>query len=327
MRQSFLEELKTTTPAGLGTASWPIQWAVLGLWVLVVIGFGEMWVFKDSRTHLAKQRSELSDLDHSLRATQQSMEMAQTEQVKQDEIFASLQRALANLGPLRPASQWLAHADQLASGLGLEGVIESFDQAPIDSLPWLDATTPNPHLQAITAQSFSADLTGHWTAVLAWLEAVMEDQQRGQLWLEQLQLTRAPQVSSSPESLFLRLQVVLSNVGLPPDTAPSEAFIADTNQQELWKDTLGHAPWGRGLHARNWWQALPISRLALIGTGQMAGHDWAWVLDPRGELHRVFVGTEFARPIHRVISIDGDEVALVDEMSDSSFVWAVGADG
>ena len=326
MYQSFLEELKNTTPAGLGTASWPIQWAVLGLWVWVVIGFGEMWVFKDTRTHLAKQRSELSDLDHSLQVTQQSIESAQTEQVKQDELLESLQAHFAKLGPLRPASQWLAHADQLASRLGLEGVIESLDPVPIDSLPWLAATTPNPHLQAITAQGFSADLTGHWTAVLAWLEAVMEDQQRGQVWLHQLKLRRAPQLPSSPESLSLRLHVVLSNVGMPPDTAPSEAFVVDTNQQQVWQNTFKNAPWGRGLHAPDWWQALPISRLALIGTGQMAERDWAWVLDPRGELHRVFVGTEFAHPIHRVVSIDGDEVALVDEMSDASFVWAVGAD-
>jgi len=326
MRQSFFEELKTTTPAGLGSASWPIQWAVLGLWVLVVIGFGEMWVFKDVRTHLAKQRSELSDLDHSLGVTQQSIESAQTDQIKQDEISASLQRAFAKLGPLRPASQWLAHADELASGLGLEAVIESLDPFSIDSLPWLDATTPNLHLEVITAQSFSADLTGHWTAVLAWLEAVMEHQQRGQLWLHQLQLIRAPQVSSSPESLSLRLQVVLSNVGLRPETTPSEAFIADTNTQQSWKSQLGHAPWGRGMHAPDWWQALPLSRLSLIGTGQIAGRDWAWVLDPRGELHRVFVGTEFARPVHRVISIDGGEVALVDKMSGSSVVWTSGAD-
>lgn len=324
MRQSFLEELKTTTPAGLGTASWPIQWAVLGLWILVVIGFGEMWVFKDLRSQLAKQRNELSDLDHSLRITQQSVEIAQAEQVKQDEILESLQAHFANLGPLRPASDWLAHANQLASGLGLEGVIDSSDKEPMNTLPWLDANTPNPHLQAITTQSFSADLTGHWSAVLAWLDAVMEDQQRGKVWLHQLQLTRAPNLSLPPEPLSLQLQVVLSNVGLPPDTTPSEAFIVDTNQQLSWENTLGEAPWGRGMHASDWWQVLPLSRLTLIGTGQMAGRHWAWVLDPRGELHRVFVNTEIARPVHRVVSIDANTVSLVDVMTEASLSWVVG---
>lgn len=327
LRHSILEELKTTTPASLGMASWPIRVGVLVMWVVLIIACGERWVFDELGRHLIQQQNERADLDHSLRVTQQAIEKAQAEQVKHEQILESLQAQYANLGPLRPASDWLATAGQLASELGLADLSASSNEVPINPLPWLEATRSNPHLQALTMQSFSVDLTGHWATVLAWLDAVMQHERRGRVWLHQVQFTRAPNSSSSSGLLYWRGQIVLSHVGLSPKPIPDEAFLVDRTIPPSWTNALGHASWGRGIHALDWWQALPLSRLTLIGVGQMAGRQWAWVLDPRGAVHRVFVNQKIARPTHRVVSIDANGVSLINEMTSAPFFWVVGESG
>lgn len=338
---SLLQELKTTTPAGLGMASWPIRAIVMVFWVLVLVAVGEMMVFQDLRNHLANQQSQLSDLHRSALMTEQSMDRAQAERVKQADILESLRVAYDNLGPLRPASQWLAHAEQLADALGLEGIVDSVDKGQIETLPWLSSTANNPHLQAITTQVFSADLTGHWSEVLSWLDAVMADQGQGRVWLHQLRLTRELVASSSPGQLSLRLEAILSTVGLPPDDAPIlktehhsaqspvGSVVATASKQPEWQIALGDAPlgaapWGRGMDALDWWQALPLSRLTLIGTAEISGLAWAWVLDPRGKLHRVFVDTDIARPSHRVVSIQSNTVSLTNRATQAPVLWVVG---
>ncbi len=136
MSRSIFQELKTTTPAGLGAASWPIQIAVLGLWGFTVWGFGEMWVFKDTRLDLANQRAEWLRVERALDAAQE-----ETQEETQDETQApstnptpsrsdsrqenikALRRAYERLGPLPAEHVWLARAEALAKELGLDGVV------------------------------------------------------------------------------------------------------------------------------------------------------------------------------------------------------------
>lgn len=353
MSRSIFQELKTTTPAGLGAASWPIQIAVLGLWGFTVWGFGEMWVFKDTRLDLANQRTEWLRVERALDAAQEetqdetqappanptlSRSGSRQENSRQEHIKA-LRRAYERLGPLPADGVWLARAEALAKELGLDGVIQTqawaSDDDPSHQRPWLDSDTSNPHLEAITSASFLVKLEGDLVALLAWLDGVMQGHGHGRVWLHQLDMARAEEASRAVGAASVQMQVVLSVVGLsaahqPVASEPIKPF--DLERQLLWRERLherlhvrrGEHPWGRGHRSPDWWRALPLSRLDLVGTGHMDGVSWAWVLDPRGDLHQLFVDTAVARPPQRVVAIESWGVSLLDLATETPLAWEIG---
>ncbi len=347
MKQSFLDEIKTTTPAGLGTASWPIQGAVLVLWVLLVVGFGEMWVLKDHRFALATQAKELARLERALTQAGQANEAIQKDPDENSAPHhrqASIERlrgAYQVLGSVLPASLWLASANELAMQLGLTGTVQSetwpvdepealvLDKPVINPTPGFSHQASNPHLQTITSQLFSATLKGDLLDLVAWVDALMQTKSHGRVWLHHLDLGRVSDVSETHTAEIFQMQVSLSAVGLPAETEPINAqvinpFSANAHQQSLWHASLGERPWGRGRHAPDWWRALPLSRLALVGTGQMAEASWAWVVDPRGDLHRVFYDSTLGYTPHRLTAIESNMVSLVDLDTQTPLSWVVG---
>lgn len=343
MSRSLLNELKTTTPAGLGAASWPIQVAVLVVWGFTVLGFGEMWVFKDMRLSLASQRAELIQLDRALDAAEKAQETLQAEQADQQDQTEVLEGSYENLGPLPAASVWLGSAKQLAKQLNIDGVIQTEAWTESDSLaqdddsshrePWLDGQKNNPHLQAISSSLFSAKLEGDVVALLIWLDGVMRGQGQGRVWLHQLGMVRAPG--------SFQMELVFSVVGLAAtqQQATSEQakpFVLDAVSDSSWRERLHESldekldekldehPWGRGHRSPDWWRALPLSRLDLVGTGHMNGVSWAWVLDPRGDLHQLFVDTVVARPPQRVVAIESWGASLLDLATETPLSWEIG---
>lgn len=348
MSRSLIKELKTTTPAGLGAASWPIQLMVLMLWGLTVVGFGEMWVFKDMRLGLASTGAQLLQLDQALDAARKNIQASPANQIpdrsdsRQGHIEA-LRWAYARLGPLPAASVWLGSAEQLAKQLSIDGVIQTKVWRQSDSLPqkddsshhepWLDGQKNNPHLQAISAVLFSAKLESDMVALLAWLDGVMRGQGQGRVWLHQLEMVRA--------SDAFQMELVFSVVGLAATQQQATShqpttFVFDAVRDSSWGERLHESldeqldeqldehPWGRGHRSPDWWRALPLSRLDLVGTGHMDGVSWAWVLDPRGDLHQLFVDTAVARPPQRVVAIESWGVSLLDLATETPLAWEIG---
>ncbi|HEY7905413.1 MAG TPA: hypothetical protein VIC53_00665 [Wenzhouxiangella sp.] len=352
MSRSLIKELKTTTPAGLGAASWPIQLMVLMLWGLTVVGFGEMWVFKDMRLGLASQGAQLLQLDQALDAARKNIQAPPANQTpsrsdSRQEHIEALRQAYARLGPLPAASVWLDSAEQLASQLSVDGVIETKVWRQSDSLaeendsshraPWLDGQKNNPHLQAISAVLFSAKLEGDVIALLTWLDGVMRGQGQGRVWLHQLEMVRA--------SGAFQMELVFGVVGLAAtqqQTTSEQAkpFVLDAVSDSSWRESLhqrwhkksyeksheklSQQLWGRGHRSPDWWRALPLTRLDLVGTGHMDGVSWAWVLDPRGDLHQLFVDTSVARPPQRVVAIESWGVSLLDLATETPLAWEIG---
>lgn len=314
----------TTTPmawrhtelSALGLAPLSVRAWLAVVWVAVCVWMGHVIVIEPTRTALDQAQENAQRLSQRMARAEQAMATHTETLAAHQRTISEHTQAAGRLTGLSAQHAWLSSARRHARQRGVQLTALGPVQALTPPTPWRelgDQAVADPLAldwllsgQGLDFFDVELEASGALGPILDWLHAAQTPTAGGRVAVHWVDIR--PQAGAG-----LQVLAQLRVLGWPStDEPPTPVWGLGLRSGESTRSdkdrAVGALTWPRP--GTDWWQALPLERLALVGVGQLNDRSWAWVIDPTGTLRALGVGSSIGTQGRSVEAIDADGVVL-----------------
>ena len=314
----------------IGVAPGQVRASVGLAWALVCFWLGQAMMVEPTKRRLDHTQARLEQVDQRVAVAKKAIAADQETLAEHQQTARRHRRLAERMTRLASQHAWLSHARGEAAHRGLTVAFLRPAQrlAPLDDTNALDAAGLVKPLdldwmlsqQGLNFFDVELQATGRVLAVLDWLQAAQTARIGGRVMLHWA--TLIPEAHD--EQGRVRLQARFRVLGLPSDTPPPHPVWASlstggSGDGDAAFSAMDSVVWQSP--GADWWQALPLDRLRLVGIGHLNDQPWAWVLDPTGRLRALSEGSPIGAEGRSVVAIESDGVTLSATGDQSTRVW------